>query len=444
MTLKRFDNVVVPQHFGCLLYVRKTHEYLPYDRLTTDVLIHTAKQSLFKLAGPLANQISPKQMDAFCKIGRRMKFLDRNGRFLGEVISAKPPPDYLIAPLTLHVSVTQSCDLKCRHCFAAPEMSSPDKRLLNPDQLEQLSRECVDMGCMRMALTGGEPLNRPDIFELIDTAMDKGIDVCLTTNGIRIDKDISRELAKRPLAWINISLDGACAKTNDAIRGKGTFDKVTGNIIRHLRWRVPFGLSFTINKLNIGELLALPGLAKKLGAQALLLRGVYPLGRAKGAKEIHLSLSQYEKALATLASSSYPIRVVPTSCEAEEHENMAVVFENYGCAAGNTTASVYHNGDVSPCSLIGDGVELENLHSYSLTRIWNNGRGFKKIRELSPPGICRECDAYTSCSGGCRARAWAAYRDIQAPDPWCKAIKKSAEEKAYLKRFYNHSLSLFS
>jgi radical SAM protein with 4Fe4S-binding SPASM domain len=393
MTLKRFDNVVVPQHFGCLLYVRKTHEYLPYDRLTTDVLIHTAKQSLFKLAGPLANQISPKQMDAFCKIGRRMKFLDRNGRFY---------------------------------------------------QLEQLSRECVDMGCMRMALTGGEPLNRPDIFELIDTAMDKGIDVCLTTNGIRIDKDISRELAKRPLAWINISLDGACAKTNDAIRGKGTFDKVTGNIIRHLRWRVPFGLSFTINKLNIGELLALPGLAKKLGAQALLLRGVYPLGRAKGAKEIHLSLSQYEKALATLASSSYPIRVVPTSCEAEEHENMAVVFENYGCAAGNTTASVYHNGDVSPCSLIGDGVELENLHSYSLTRIWNNGRGFKKIRELSPPGICRECDAYTSCSGGCRARAWAAYRDIQAPDPWCKAIKKSAEEKAYLKRFYNHSLSLFS
>ena len=70
MTLKRFDNVVIPQHFGCLLYVRKTHEYLPYDRLTTDVLIHTAKQSLFKLAGPLANQISPKQMDAFCRIGR--------------------------------------------------------------------------------------------------------------------------------------------------------------------------------------------------------------------------------------------------------------------------------------------------------------------------------------------------------------------------------------
>ena len=422
MTLKRSDNVIIPQHFGCLLYVRKTHEYLPYDQLTTDILIHSARRSLFKLPGPLAAQISANQIEAFFKTGRQMKFLGRNGRFLGKVIDANPPRDHLLAPLTLHVSVTRSCDLKCRHCFAAPEMSIPDKRHLSTDQLEQLSRECAQMGCMRMALTGGEPLNRPDIFELMDTITDKGIDVCLTTNGVRIDKRIGRELARRPLAWVNVSLDGASAKTNDAIRGHGTFDRVTNNIMKHLSWRVPFGLSFTINKLNICELPALLPFAKKIGAQVLLLRGVYPLGKAEGEKQIHLSLSQYEKAIADLAGVNYPMRVVPTSCEAWEHENMAVIFENYGCAAGNTTASVYYNGNVSPCSLIGGAVELENLNDHSLAHIWRNGRGFKEIRTLSAPDRCSECNVYASCSGGCRARAWAAYRDIQAPDPWCKRM----------------------
>jgi hypothetical protein len=98
MTLKRLDNVVIPQHFGCLLYVRKTHEYLPYDQLTTDVLIHSAQRSLIKLSTRLANHINAGQIEAFFKIGRQMKFLDRNGRFLGKVISAIPPADHLMAP----------------------------------------------------------------------------------------------------------------------------------------------------------------------------------------------------------------------------------------------------------------------------------------------------------------------------------------------------------
>jgi radical SAM protein with 4Fe4S-binding SPASM domain len=421
MGLSLLDNVIIPQRFGCLLYLRKTHEYLPYDHLTSQVLRESARDSIFALPIVLRQRLSDRQIEAFHQLGRQHGFFDRKGRFIGRAIDRAPPEDKLLGPLTLHLSVTQSCDLRCRHCFAAPEMESANGELLTQRELEDLFDECADIGCMRVALTGGEPLNRPDLFEIIDLITARGIDVCLTTNGMRIDRRIADELARRPFAWVNVSLDGATPETNDRVRGRGTFERVVANLKRHFKWRMRFGLSITLHPLNIDEIPLFPGLARKLGAETVMMRGCYPIGRASESGDLHLSFDRYREALSEIATSRLPVRVVPTSCEDGDLDDLAVVYENFGCAAGNMVATVLHDGGVSPCSLLGSGVPMDSIRRLGFTEIWNGGRGFEQIRKLAAPKSCRECDAYLACSGGCRARAWAAYQDLEAPDPWCKA-----------------------
>jgi radical SAM protein with 4Fe4S-binding SPASM domain len=164
-----------------------------------------------------------------------------------------------------------------------------------------------------------------------------------------------------------------------------------------------------------------PALAREVGANVVMLRGCYPVGRASETGDLCPSLAEYEDAISRLKSTGRCVTIVPNGCEAGPLEDVAVIHDNFGCAAGNSVASVSSNGDVSPCSLIGGVVELDNLSDRGFTEIWDRGRGFKKIRALEAPPLCSACQYYPTCSGGCRARAWALHGDIEAPDEWCKA-----------------------
>jgi len=415
------DNVLIPQHFGCLLYVRSQREYIPYDHLTRDVLLSCAQEGLDRLPPALDRGLTGEQKRAFRRLGRRMGFLDRAGRFQGVVVEGEPPRHCLFGPLTLHLSVTRVCQLHCAHCFASGEMSGEAGEPLSRRELESLFDQAAAMGCMRIALTGGEPLLRPDFFTLVDAVSARGIDVCLTTNGMAIDRDTARALEERRFAWINVSLDGAGPETNDAVRGKGTFERVTGNIRRHLKWRVPFGLSVTMTRQNLEELERLPKLARGLGAGVLLMRPLYPSGRGAAVEGLAITPAEYGSAVERLRGAG-ELRVVPTCGEAASPDKPpAVIYENFGCAAGNTAATVLHDGKVLPCSLIGGGIPPGELRKESLRDIWRDGAGFMRIRALETPGTCRDCRALDTCSGGCRARAWAAHGDLRALDPWCPA-----------------------
>lgn len=412
-------NVLIPQHFGSFVYVRKTHEYLPFDGLTTEVLRAAFEGDVRRLPPALARRVPRANLRAFHRLGRRLGFLSRRGRFVGRRIDATPPPDHLLGPLTLHLGLTPDCNLRCRHCFASPEMRRGDRRLLTDAELDALFDECATLGTMRIALTGGEPLLRPDLPDLVDRIAARGIDTCLTTNGTLLDRRTAKELARRPFAWVNVSLDGATAKSNDAVRGRGTFERVVGNVRKHLRARVPFGLSVTLHRRNLDEVERLPALAKHLGARTVLLKAIYPIGEAAKNPDLAISFADYRAALARLRRTVERLQVVPTSCE-EADDSLAVIFENFGCAAGNTVATVLHDGDVSPCSLIGDGVPVENLRGRTLAGIWSRGAGFTAIRRLEAPRLCRSCPDLETCSGGCRARAFAGGADLGSPDPWCR------------------------
>src|SRR5262249_36169178 len=214
----------------------------------------------------------------------------------GRTLDVEPPPDHLVGPLAVHLEVVAACNLRCIHCFAG-ELPRKE-RALTLDELDRLFADMARMGSFRLGLTGGEPLLRHDLFEIIDLATVHGLCPCVTTNGLRITEAIAREFGKRNLLWLNVSLEGASAATNDPIRGEGTFDQVLERLAVLARY-AHFTLAFTLMSTNVHEVEACAELAYRVGADTAVFRPLYPVGTARHHLDLMPTFAQYGDALST-------------------------------------------------------------------------------------------------------------------------------------------------
>ncbi len=260
------------------------------------------------------------------------------------------------------------------------------------------------MGSFRLGLTGGEPLLRRDLFDIVDSATGHGLHPCLTTNGLLITDTIAKEFGKRDLVWLNVSLDGASAGTNDLIRGQGTFDRVMERI-RILREHARFSLAFTITNSNHCEVREFSDLARRVGASTAVFRPLYPVGVARTHLTLMPTFQEYSEALRSLTGDLHCID--PFSPQARS-DRQATIFTNNGCGAGNLVCSISIRGDVNPCSFLGSQYDSGNIRERPFEEIWHQGRAFKDIRDTSDEEF----------AGGCRARAQTLGGNIHAPDPW--------------------------
>ncbi len=391
--------VVIPQYFGALVFDRRTSRYAPFDHETTQLLVRTLDVPAWQLAAE--DPAVAEFVDCFERAG----YFQPDGRLAGVHLAATPPADHLLGPLAVHVEVIAACNLACTHCFAG---ELPRKTTLSTAELDRVFGELAALGSFRLGLTGGEPLLRKDLIEVIDAATDRGLHPCLTTNGLLLDEDIARALGRRELVWINVSLEGATAPTNDRVRGAGTFDEVVRRLRafgRHLR----FTLAFTITRESAREVEACAELARSLGAHTAVFRPVYPVGIAAAHPELSPSFAEYRDALDRLAATGSDLSPIDGFSPSLRAETQAVTYQGPGCGAANLVASISAGGDVNPCSFLGAAVESTNLRERSFTDIWNAGQAFLRLRERDPDGGFR---------GGCRARALAAHGDVHARDPW--------------------------
>src|SRR5262249_8352887 len=178
-------------------------------------------------------------------------YLRMDGRLAAAVIDRNVPLDHLLGPLAVHLEVIGACNLSCVHCFAGKLPRNHDP--LTVAEMNKLFCELAGLGSFRLGLTGGEPLLRRDLFDILDAATGHGLHPCLTTNALLVDERIARELGRRDLVWLNVSLEGATAARNDAIRGDGVFDQVMAKL-RLLGKHARFTLAFTITRANAGEM----------------------------------------------------------------------------------------------------------------------------------------------------------------------------------------------
>ncbi len=415
--------VLVPQHFGSIVYHRQTHQYLPFDRDATGFLTSLASTTFSDYLCQLTNPAERHAALEFYLAYYTQGFFTWDGRLVGTVLPVQPPDDHLTGPLTVHLEVTEECNLQCTHCFAeaGPSISG---QLLGLHDLDRLMRDMARMGSFRLGLTGGEPLMRSDLTEIIDLAAGHGLSPCLTTNGLLLTSQIVSALAARPLAWLNVSLDGASPATHDAVRGAGTFQAVMERL-RLLRDRIPFSLAFTVMRHNLHEIRQCALLARSVGAQAAVFRPLYPVGRARLHTELQPEFHEYLAALDSLneidsATDASTCSVHPWGPHTRQ-DRQSNVYSGFGCGAANLVCSVSARGDVSPCSFLGPEYQAGNLRQHTIREIWHQSKVFRQFRQLGTNQRCEGCARYDLCGGGCRARALSAEADLNCPDPWCAA-----------------------
>jgi len=406
--------VLVPQYFGSTVFDRSCSKYLPFDQQTTDLLIDTKTRPFFEVIQSLPTGEQQSQAFEFFNHFYDLDYFTTDGYFRGEILDIPTGDNHLTSPLAVHLEVIAACNLTCTHCFAG-ELPRKEERLTLPE-IETLFEDMAKMGSYRLGLTGGEPLLRKDIFDIIDMATAYGLHPCLTTNALLITEDIAREFGKRDMVWLNVSLEGATAGTNDIVRGEGTFGKVLDKL-KILAEHTRFTLAFTIMKTNAEEVIECAKLAQEVGADTAVFRPLYPVGVSQHfLDDLMPTFQQYNDALNLLADlevedDTPDLRSIDPFSPHHREDTQAVTYGNHGCGAGNLVCSVSVSGDVNPCSFLGHAFVADNIRDTSLYDIWHKNNTFTQMRALNG-------GTTDTFSGGCRARSLVFNGSANAPDPW--------------------------
>ncbi|MBP8645612.1 MAG: heme b synthase [Syntrophobacteraceae bacterium] len=341
----------------------------------------------------------------------------------------RTPPLRLVA-----WEVTRTCNLACVHCRAAAQ----DR----PYENELSTRECLDLldniatfADPIIILTGGEPLLRPDIFEIAAYGARKGFRMTMAVNGTLLTPDKARWLKDVGIQRISVSLDGATSASHDAFRQvRGAFEGALRGIRSAREADLDFQINTTITKQNHHELPAIQELAVSLGAVAHHIFLLVPLGRGKDLAEQGIDAVDYEKTLhwfydqrdrvplhlkATCAPHYY--RILRQRAKAEGREVNPRTFGmdavTRGCLGGTAFSFVSHVGQVQPCGYL--ELDCGNVRENTFSDIWRNSLIFQDLRDFSKyEGKCGRCE-YGRICGGCRARAYEHTGNYLAEEPLC-------------------------
>jgi len=370
--------------------------------------------------------------------------------------SAAYPP-----PRLIFWETTAGCNLNCIHCR---RITLADKLLpqdLKTDEAFRLIDQVASFARPIFVLSGGEPLFRPDIFDIARYAADAGLIVALATNGTLIDAGVARKIKDSGIRRVSVSFDGADAATHDIFRGPGAFDRSIEGM-RYLREiGVAYQINTTVAKHNSHQMDETLALAKGLGAEALHLFLLVPVGCGMEiADDQQISASQYESILnwmydaemvgdielkATCAPHYFRIvrqrqaaerrqgivRERPASMHRQSTkgapkghppgghpgERHAMNAATKGCLAGTGVAFVSHRGEVFPCGYL--PMQAGSIREQSFREIWEHSPLFEELRDLDAlGGKCGLCEFKKVC-GGCRARAYGMTQDYLGEEPLC-------------------------
>lgn len=318
-------------------------------------------------------------------------------------------------------NTTNQCNMYCDHCYRDAGARSEDE--LNTEQGKTLLSQIKEAGFQIMIMSGGEPLMRPDIFELCAHATSAGLRTVMGTNGTLITPEVARELKKSGVMACGISLDAIDARQNDTFRKlSGAYDKALEGMNNLKEAGVRFQAHTTVMNWNVDQLDALTDLAIQVGAMAHHVFFLVPTGRGADIEEEALRVKEYERTIAGLMEKqkNVSIEIKPTCApqfiRIADKKGINTRFSR-GCLAGISYCIISPKGDVQPCAYL--NIPLGNVKTESFVDIWQNSPMLKTLRTQEYKGKCGICDYAKTC-GGCRARAYYYHDgDYMAEDSWC-------------------------
>jgi radical SAM protein with 4Fe4S-binding SPASM domain len=340
-------------------------------------------------------------------------------------------------PYVISWNLTYRCNLACEHCYldagGTPLVgteSFADRSELGTeecyrviDDIAAFAPECLTI------LTGGEPLLRRDILDIVCRASERGLWVVVGTNGVKITENVAQRLAEAGARGLSLSLDALDPDRHDRFRRvRGAWQNTVQGAEILNRTGLPFIVQTTAGSHNAGELEAIADFAyERLAAKVWNLYFLVPTGRGQFVSD--MTPAQYDEILDSLyrIQRTYERRML-VNAKCAPHfvktvlEQNGSQFKTYsggagGCPAGTHYMGIRPNGDVTPCPYL--PVFAGSVRRTSLADLWTSSELFTGIRQRSAlGGRCGECEMNAHC-GGCRARAFGMTGDLMAEDPLC-------------------------
>ena len=318
-------------------------------------------------------------------------------------------------------NTTNACNMYCDHCYrdagckAEEELSTAEAKTL----LEQIARA----GFKIMIFSGGEPLMRPDIVELVAYAASLGLRPVFGTNGTLITLEMAQKLKAAGAMGMGISLDSMDREKHNAFRKfPGAWEGAVQGIRNCRAAGLPFQIHTTVMEWNNHELEDLTDFAVAEGAVAHHFFFLVPTGRAKTIEAESLRAEAYEDTLTRIMKKQQEVEIelkptcAPQFLRIAAQMGLKTRFRR-GCLAGTAYCIISPRGKVQPCAYL--NMELGDVRQTPFDEIWKNSEVLNKLRTLEYSGGCGSCEYKRAC-GGCRARA-AYYHegDYMAEEPWC-------------------------
>ncbi|MCX4816304.1 mycofactocin radical SAM maturase [Streptomyces sp. NBC_01239] len=324
----------------------------------------------------------------------------------------------LDSPICLTWELTYACNLACTHCLSSSGRRDP--RELSTDEAKAVIDELEAMQVFYVNIGGGEPTVRPDFFELLDYATEHHVGVKFSTNGVRITPAVARRLAANSYVDVQVSLDGATAEVNDAVRGRGSYDTA----VRALANLAEAGLrnaklSVVCTRHNIPQLDEFKAIADRYGAQLRLTR-LRPSGRGADVWDDLHPLPEQQRELYDWLMANGDRVLTGDSFFHLSAFGSALPGLNL-CGAGRVVCLIDPVGDVYACPFaIHDEFLAGNVRGNGgFTGVWRQSELFQRLRAPQQASACTSCSFFDSCKGGCMAAKFFTGLPLDGPDPEC-------------------------
>jgi radical SAM protein with 4Fe4S-binding SPASM domain len=330
------------------------------------------------------------------------------------------------------LEITAACNLHCIHCHTSGGRRAGDE--LTTDEVKRLLDQLAEVSEFRMvAFTGGEPLVRDDLFELLAYSKALGFSNTLATNGMLIDDAAARRLRDCGVVIGAVSLDGFDAETHDYVRNQpGSFEAAMRGIRALSRAGIPLHINVTAMEYNLEQLEPLMALVDELNTAILIMYQLVPVGRGRGIEKAALDLGANEWLIRFMVQAQRETRAIMEPVAGPQYWSFLLHRDGikegpllrlaeqvfHGCSAGRGFVYIKPNGEVWPCPFV--EVSCGNVRETPFSTIWAESPVFADLRarEERLKGQCGECE-YRRLCGGCRGRAWATTGDYLAEDPSC-------------------------
>jgi radical SAM protein len=358
--------------------------------------------------------------------------------------------DFNLLPFIVIWELTQACDLACIHCRAeARPWCAPNE--LTTEEGYRLIDKIKRFGSPLLVLTGGDPVKRKDIYDLISYSVSKELRTTVSPSATPVlTREAIRKFKESGVSRIAISLDGSCKEIHDSFRGvKGSFGWTMRAIWDSVQEEIPLQINTTVTRYNVEDLTNIASLIENFNNVALWsVFFLVPTGRGK--REDEISSEEYEAAfhimydlsktmpydiksteaphyrrlfIQRMASESRNAKQPPTSNRIKVNMPDAIGRASRGVNDGNGFVFISHTGEVFPSGFL--PISAGNIRQESIVDIYRNSPLFRELRDYTKlKGKCGVCEFRQVC-GGSRARAFAVTGDYMESEPYCIYIPRN-------------------